>query len=297
MKQISYIVKAPDEGLRLDAVLAKNFPQYSRALWKSTINKEPARVNGKLVKSNFKPKLGQEIIVSIPAIVVSKPVLKAPDVLPPIIFEDKDVIVINKPAGLLTHPSAHSHTPSVAGAFTEQVVDDDKLRPGIVHRLDRDTSGVMILARHSKAKDFLQAEFKERKVGKIYIALVRGRLKDKSAKIDLPLLKSKKQPNTMVVAKSGRQAVSVYKVIAEYPSASLVEIKLLTGRTHQIRAQFAHIGHPVIGDIIYGNKALPDRLDRQFLHSSELEIVLPNGKKQTFKAPLPVDLKVYLDRL
>ena len=223
--------------------------------------------------------------------------LIAPASQPEIIFEDSNVIVINKPAGLVAHPTAKLSQPSVAGAFLDKIVDSDLLRPGIVHRLDKDTSGVMILARNEATKDFLQAQFKDRKVKKIYTALVLGHLDRETARIELPLERSKKNPEKMMVSSSGKMAVSEYRLVAEYPGYSLIEVELLTGRTHQIRAHFAHIGNPIAGDRLYGKQILPAGLDRQFLHASLLSLEVAKDKKMTFKAPLAKDLKVFLGGL
>lgn len=297
MKKVEYKVKPIEVGQRLDVVVAENFPEFSRAQWQSQLRSNPALIQGKHVPMNYRLKSEQTIILLLPTIIQSKPVLKVPEQLPEVLYEDNDVIVINKPAGLLTHPSERSDTPSVAAAFSYKVKDSDKLRPGIVHRLDKDTSGVMILAKTPLAKEFLQSQFKERKVVKEYIALLDGSLANTSARIELPLARSKKRPNAMVVSQTGKKAVSEYQVIAEYPHNSLVHINLLTGRTHQIRVQFAHIDHPVVGDDIYNHSKANPPINRQFLHSKSLTLTLPNGEKKTFTAELPDDLAMYLEQL
>lgn len=297
MKRIEYVTQLPDVGQRLDAVLAKHFNEFSRAQWQTALNENPPMLNGKKCNLKIKLKLHQTIKIYLPKIEVAKPILTSPKKLPEVLYEDKDVIVINKPAGLLTHPTERSDAPSVAGAFASKASDSDKLRPGIVHRLDKDTSGVMILAKNIKAKEFLQSQFKNHKVKKSYLALIEGKLKQKTARIELPIARSSKQPNKMEVSAKGRSAVSQYKVIAEYPNASLVEISLLTGRTHQIRVQFAYLDHSVVGDKDYGIKKLAGGLDRQFLHSKTLVITLPSGDKKIFTAELPDDLNNYLKAL
>ncbi len=298
MKQVEYLTGEVDSGLRLDAVLARNFSDISRSAWQQSLKLHPAVVDNQTVNGSYKVKPNQRILVNIPILKTTQISLVSPKVIPDIIYQDDDVIVINKPAGLITHPTDTQPTlPSVAGAFADSITDSDPMRPGIVHRLDKDTSGVMILARNEAAKTYLQKQFHDRKVSKHYIALVQGRLERPSARIDLPLRKSNQRPNTMQVHAGGRTAVSEYHVTAEYTNATLVNVTILTGRTHQIRAHFAHIGHPVVGDTRYGKHSRPNGLSRQFLHASSLVLVLPSGKTQTFTSDLPIDLKNYLEQL
>lgn len=208
-------------------------------------------------------------------------------------------MAVDKPAKLVVH-NAETATiqPTVADFARERgVIDTDDERPGIVHRLDKDTSGVMLLAKHPEAKAFLQHQFKQREVQKTYIALVRGRLREKHAIIRLPIGRHRKQPVKRAVVPGGREAVTEYRVREVYPGASLVEISLHTGRTHQIRVHFSHLGNPVIGDTFYGEKALPQGLTRQFLHAEKIRLNLPSGKPVTITSPLPSELELYLQNL
>ncbi len=215
----------------------------------------------------------------------------------PIVFEDNNVLVINKPAGLLVHPTEHNPSAiSVTKLFADKLVQSEPLRPGVIHRLDKDTSGVMILAKSRVALTDLQKQFKDRKVKKVYTALVWGHLKHHQARLELPIARSKRQPNKMKVQTSGKASISEYTVTREYPDYSLLGIRLFTGRTHQIRAQFEHLGHPVVGDSMYSKRRLPEGLDRQFLHSSVLGISLPNGEQKEFNVPLASDLQEFLDQ-
>lgn len=218
-----------------------------------------------------------------------------------IIYEDSDVLVINKPAGITMHAkNSNDHSETVQSIFASQLPSQggDPQRRGIVHRLDRDTSGVVILAKTQLALEYLQAQFAARTVGKQYYALVWGHLKQPRARIELPIRRSTKSPNIMAVHQQGRQAITEYNVVTEYPKYSLLDIKLHTGRTHQIRAQFAHLGHPVVGDKSYGSKSTPQGLTRQFLHAYKLSITLPGNKVPTsFEAPLATDLQSFLDGL
>lgn len=214
-----------------------------------------------------------------------------------VLYEDDNVLVVNKPAGLSMHrisPTDHSKT--LQGVFTDKLANNDPLRGGIVHRLDKDTSGVVMLAKNTSALEFLQAQFAARKVDKTYLALVWGHLKHPEARIELPLARSYKTPTAMAVRPGGKPSVSQYKVLAEPGPYSYLEIMLHTGRTHQIRVQFAHLGHPVVGDKMYGHKKAPAGLSRQFLHAQKLAIILPgNSEKTSFSAELADDLMEFLE--
>lgn len=298
MKQIEYRTGEDDSGRRVDIVLAENFSEFSRAAWQQSLKTKPALVDNKKVTGSYKVKPDQVVKAILPIHKKREINLKAPKHLPEILYKDSDVIVINKPAGLITHPTENNPgEASVAGAFAGSVEDIDAMRPGIVHRLDRDTSGVMIIARNLAAKEFLQEQFRQRNVTKHYIVLVRGQLKRPAARIELPLQKSHQQPNTMAVRATGRPAITEYHLTAQYPGASLLDVTIHTGRTHQIRAHFAHLGHPVVGDKVYGKVIRSSGLMRQFLHASSLTILLPSGKRQTFSAKLPQDLLSYLEQL
>ncbi|MBI3983964.1 RluA family pseudouridine synthase [Candidatus Microgenomates bacterium] len=216
-----------------------------------------------------------------------------------VIYTDADVIVIDKPAGLLVHPG-HGRE----GETT--LVDLLRLRlghePYLVHRLDRDTSGVMIVAKTNGAKLYLQRQFAKRHVAKSYTALVKGRPEHAEAVLDWPIGRHRQNPLKRAVVGTGKPAQSHYKVVQVYKCDkvrpchySLVEVKPETGRTHQIRVHLAHLGHPIIGDALYG---VPEpRLGRQFLHASSLHLQLPSGHSQTFQSRLPIQLQRFLDQL
>jgi len=216
----------------------------------------------------------------------------------PIIYQDDDIVVINKPAGLTVHPaSTHSEEETVVDFARRYTTDDDPDRPGIVHRLDRDTSGLLILARTAAAKAALQDEFRHHRVIKTYQALVVGRLRPDAAVIRLPLARSTNDPLKRVPAPGGKEAETTYRVVEEFDGFSLIEAKPKTGRTHQIRAHLAAVGHPIAGDYRYGAMAVPDGLKRQFLHAASLELKLPSGETKRFEAPLALDLARILKNL
>jgi len=230
----------------------------------------------------------------------------------PILFENKDCVVINKPAGILVHDTAHStrssqNEPTVAQWALSRypairtVGDDPVHRPGIVHRLDRDTSGVLLIAKTQKAFEYFKREFQAHRVRKIYAALVTGRVEPRSGKIEKPIgLKSGSVARTTRLggAKMIKEAATLYRVKEFLPHHTLLEVEPLTGRTHQIRIHLASIGHPVAGDTLYGGgKKTAAPIPRQFLHASALTLVLLGGETGTFQAPLPEDLERCLKKL
>lgn len=216
-----------------------------------------------------------------------------------ILYEDQNVLVIDKPAGVAMHKiNINDKNTTIRDIFSDKLADNDKLRGGIVHRLDKDTSGVVIMAKNYSTLSFLQDQFAKRDVDKTYLALVWGSLKHHKARIELPLARSNKSPVAMIVSPGGRESVTEYKLIQELPPYSYLELKLHTGRTHQIRVQFAHIGHSVVGDKMYSKKPTPRGLQRQFLHAHKLSLLIPGQKnKKTFEAPLASDLAGFLEVL
>lgn len=295
-KSFQLTVSDLSTSTRLDLFLSKKYNQYSRSQWSEQISNYKIKVNGKVVKPSTKINNHDVITGGLP-VAISSNKLTAPDITPDIIFKNKDVIVINKPAGLLSHALSNKNADSVAGAFKSEVDDDDPLRSGIVHRLDKQTSGIMILARNPTTKKFLQEQFKARKVKKTYIALVHGHLQNDAARLELPITRSSNNPQKMIISKQGKPAISEYHTIKKYKDYTLISIKIMTGRTHQIRVQMAYIGNPVAGDMLYSNKKSLKGINRQFLHSSELTIELPSGTIKTFRAPLPDDLEDILKEL
>lgn len=241
-------------------------------------------------------------------------ILPNPNIKLDIIYEDDDVIVINKPAGLSVHPRQDKNSlplpqetdsTLVSGLLayypeTANVGDNPLFRPGLVHRLDKDTSGVMIIAKNQTSFDWLKTQFKERKTTKTYLALVHGLLKNKKGEIKTLLHRASSDPTKQKVSKNdGKEAITQYKVIKEFKDYTLLEARPKTGRLHQIRVHLAHLGHPIAGDTKYGIKRLPvlPGLNRQFLHATELKITLPaspaggpDGEKKTFFSPLPTEL-------
>ena len=222
-----------------------------------------------------------------------------------IIYEDKNIVVLDKPAGLLTHPTDKKEKDALTDKLIEYYPEIKNVgaspRPGIVHRLDKDTSGLIIAAKNNKAYNYLKEQFKKRLVKKEYLALVAGKLKEKTGIITKPITRSKREPSKRTVGLWGKwkKAITRYEVIKEFKNYSLLKVMLETGRMHQIRVHLASIGHPVAGDKIYKFKrqTAPKGLKRQFLHASFLNFKLPDGKKMTFYSKLPQDLQKTLNEL
>lgn len=275
--------------MRLDAYLAQYWPEYSRSTWQKYIDAGYVLVNGEVEKSS-KRLLGEddEVTTNVP---------DAPthdDQTLPVIYQDDNVMVINKPMGVLTHSKgALNDEFTVADFFSRySTYHADTNRPGIIHRLDRDTSGVLIGALNDDAAKLLQRQFSDRKAKKTYMAVVDGIPKQPEALIDLPIGRNPKSPSQFRVDPNGKSAQTVYKVLASNDKYSLVELKPLTGRTHQLRVHMAHLGTPIHGDRVYGKQA-----DRLYLHAAELEITIPGGVRKTFTTPVPPEFAALTEQV
>lgn len=272
------------KGLRLDILVGQAMPQLSRAFIQKLIEGGEVLVNDQRVKSGYHLKIDDVVAINY-----DQSQQHTPDIDLPILYEDDDCAVINKPAGVLTHTQSQFNAePSVASFLRQRSSQLSGERAGVVHRLDRATSGVIIGAKNSQALSFLQKQFSQRKVKKTYIAVVTGHFKQPEAIIDMPIERNPKAPATFRVGPRGKSATTYYRVIKQGEHNSLVELKPETGRTHQLRVHLAQIGHPIIGDPLYGTGQHGDRL---FLHAQSLEITLPNRERKTFTAPVPDQFK------
>lgn len=298
----SFTITKDFSNFRLDKFLALQFPQFSRAYIQKLISDGKVTINKKIVKSNYQLKQGDLIKVNI---VPPTKISLRPDssIKLDIIYEDNDIIIINKPAGLVVHPSATHKSKTLVNVLLSYFpeiknVGEDPLRPGIVHRLDKDTSGLMVVAKHNESFQYLKNIFKNREVEKKYLALIRGNLPDISGQINLKIFRSKSSPTKQTTGKSkGREALTYYKVIKRFKGYDLAEAFPKTGRMHQIRVHFNAIGHPVAGDKKYGRKNQIEGLHRHFLHSYYLKFQLPNGQIKEFQVALPDDLEKVLKTL
>jgi len=288
---------AATAGERLDKYVAEQC-RISRSYAQKLIDEGQVAVNGRAAKVSHKLNAGDRIAVSIPP---PLPISLAPEDIPlKVVYEDKDVVVIDKPAGLLVHPAAGQHTGTLVNAILARCPDlgeiNGSIRPGIVHRLDKDTSGLMMVAKNEAAQRSLSRQIKQRSIKKGYLALVLGHLTPEQGAIDAPIGRHPKDRKRMAVVSGGREARTEYKVIKYFDDYTLVEAMPETGRTHQIRVHFAAIGHPIFGDHVYGKRS--PLLGRQFLHAHRLGFKLPSsGKFVEFRAGLPPDLEEVLKRV
>lgn len=286
-----FIIDGTLAGQRLDIVLADLVPGISRSLWQQAI------VSHQVLLDNQPARSAQKVIFGSRIEVLERPIRYEPALVaatvPEIIYQDDDVIVVSKPAGIITHPKPGKEEPSLAGAFANLVDDDRLIRPGIIHRLDKDTSGVMILARHHRARLHLEAAFRVRRVEKVYWALVWGEFGRGVKRLQFALSPAGRGGAVMRVDPIGQPAETLVQQLITNNGVSLLEARPRTGRTHQIRVHLAAIKHPILGDKLYGR---PDEVARQMLHARSLSLVLPNGQRQTFVANLPYDFQATMGK-
>jgi 23S rRNA pseudouridine1911/1915/1917 synthase len=266
---------------RLDQYVTRQLPELSRASAAKLVEQGRVTVNGEpQLKSSYRLREADKIKIDYDAGAAAL----IPDIELPVLYEDDDSVVINKPVGLLTHSKgAFNPEATVATWLSGRMKDMEGDRAGIVHRLDRATSGVMIAAKTPEALSWLQKQFAQRKTKKTYLAVVAGRPKVEQAVIDMPIERHPKKPQTFRVGSNGKSAVTAYKVLASNEDFSLLELKPTTGRTHQLRVHLAQLGHPILGDTLYGGPAA----DRLYLHAANLELTLLNRQRKSFEVPLP----------
>lgn len=283
-------VEENDVGKRIDSYLASN-TESSRVTIQRLIENEKVLVNGKKTKDSYKIQLNDEITIE-----EEKPKeieLKAQDIPVEILYEDNDIIVVNKPKGMVVHPANGNLDGTLVNAVMAICKDSlsgigGEIRPGIVHRLDKDTSGAIIVAKNDKAHINLSEQIKNHQVEKTYIALVKGFVKENEATINMPIGRSTKDRKKMAVNKNGKNAVTHFKVIERFRNYTLLEVKIETGRTHQIRVHLSEIGYPIVGDTVYSNGKNEWNIDGQCLHAKSLKFKHPiTGKEMFIEAPLP----------
>ncbi len=295
------VVDEINKGKRLDSYISDNMDKISRSFAQKLIENQQVTINGKNEKASYKVCAGDNIQVDVPEAQGTK--LKAQDIPVDVVYEDKDIIVVNKPKGMVVHPANGNPDGTLVNAILAMCKDSlsgigGEIRPGIVHRLDKDTSGLLIIAKNNEAHVKMSKQIQDRLVTKKYIALIRGVVKDDEATIDMPIARSKVDRKKMAVDKDGKQAVTHFKVIKRYRGYTLLEIKIDTGRTHQIRVHMAKIGYPVVGDMVYSNGKNEFGIEGQMLHAKSLEFSHPiTGKKMHLEAPLPEYFTKVLEEL
>ena len=286
-----YKIKKEEQGIRLDKIVSELQEELSRTAIQRMIEEGNILVNGNKVKTSYKVLEGD-------LITIKKEEPKETDLVPQdiplnIIYEDNDILIINKEKGMVVHPGAGNPDGTLVNAIMAKCKDSlsgigGEIRPGVVHRIDKDTSGLVIIAKNDKTHIDISEQIKNREVEKTYLALVRGNIKENEAVISMPIGRSTKDRKKMAVDKKGKEAITEFKVLDRYDGFTYIEVKIKTGRTHQIRVHMAEIGYPIVGDEVYSNGRNPFSVKGQMLHAARLGFVHPSTKEKViFEAPLP----------
>ncbi len=290
MEEIKLISDSADA--RIDAWVTSQVENLSRSYVQKLIEQGNIQVNGSKVKTNYKLRAGDEVQVTVPE--AQKLDVRPEKIDLDILYEDNDIIVVNKPKGMVVHPAAGNYTGTLVNALMEYCGDrlsdiNGVIRPGIVHRIDKDTSGILVVAKSNEAHEKLSEKLKEHDINRIYVAVVEGILREESGKIDAPIGRHSVERKKMAVnTKTGRRAVTYFKVLERFKSATAIEVRLETGRTHQIRVHMSYIGYPILGDEVYGRKKQKYDIGGQALHAKTLGFEHPiTGKYMEFQADLP----------
>ena len=294
--------KVENENCRLDKYIAEKNSDLSRVIIQKLITEEKILVNGKKTKNSYKVNSGD--VITIEELQPKEDIYLKPQKMDlDVIFEDDNIIIVNKEKGIVVHPGNGNPDGTLANAILERCKDSlsgigGTIRPGIVHRIDKDTSGLIIIAKNDNAHLKISKQIQERKVSKTYIALVRGIIKENEATINMPIGRSTKDRKKMAVTKNGKEAITHFKVLKRYEGFTLLEVKIETGRTHQIRVHMAEIGYPIVGDEVYSNGKNPFNVKGQMLHAAKLEFVHPTTNEAVkFEAPLPQYFQQILNEL
>jgi 23S rRNA pseudouridine1911/1915/1917 synthase len=308
---LTFRVEASDAGARLDAYLAARIEGWSRARIQRLVEDGDVLVRGRTTKPSYKLRENDEIEVELAP---TDATAFVPEDIPlQIVYEDDDIVVVNKPAGLVVHPAAGIPSGTLANAlafhFRQLSTHAGAARPGIVHRLDRDTSGLIVVAKNEAAHENLADQFRARLVFKTYVALVHGRVKEESGRVEQAIARDPRNRTRMAVVANGRPALSLYRVRRRFDRFTLLDVEIKTGRTHQIRVHLQWLKHPVVGDQTYGGgrdnsitdprlRARLNALNRQFLHAEQLGFRHPRTNEPLrFTAPLPDELAQFLEEL
>ena len=302
MEILEFSVDGSENGIRIDRYLSEKNAELSRSYLQKLLKEQGITVNGREVKANYKVQAGDEIRSSLPD-------LSAPDILPEdipldILYEDEDVMVVNKPKGMVVHPSAGHTSGTLVNAILFHCQGNlsginGVMRPGIVHRIDKDTTGALLICKNDVAHRDLAEQLKEHSIKRRYRAIVSGNLKDDEGTVEGPIGRHPVDRKTMAINdKNGKEAITHYKVLERFGNATYIECRLETGRTHQIRVHMTSIGHPLLGDEVYGSGKNPYHLQGQALHAMVLGFVHPRtGEYLEFTAPLPEYFTNLLEKL
>lgn len=291
-----------ENGVRIDAWISKRLEKYSRSYIQKLLNEGLVLVNGSSVRSNYKVRINDDITLQIPEPEVLDIVPENIEI--PVLYEDEDVLVVNKPKGMVVHPAVGNYSGTLVNALMDYCGEslssiNGVIRPGIVHRIDKDTSGVLVVAKSNEAHEKLSLKLKDHDINRVYIALVHGIIREESGKIDAPIGRHPVDRKKMAVnTNNGRRAVTHFKVLERFKDATLLEVRLETGRTHQIRVHLSYIGYPIIGDTVYGKKKDKYDIGGQALHAKLLGFVHPiKNEFMEFEAKLPEYFEKLLEEL
>ncbi|WP_069997604.1 RluA family pseudouridine synthase [Cellulosilyticum sp. I15G10I2] len=295
------IVSTDQEGIRLDKYLAEKLQDYTRSFLQKLIDEKHVTVNNKYESSKYKIKINDSILVEVPDPIEVN--IVAEPIPIDIVYEDKDIIIINKPQDMVVHPAPGNYRGTLVNALLYHCKDNlsginGEIRPGIVHRIDKDTSGLLMIAKNDKAHLKLSTLLKEHDISRKYHAIVYGVFKEMEGIVEAPIGRSHQDRKKMAITDGGRYAKTHYKVLETYKNFSYIELTLYTGRTHQIRVHMKHIGHPLLGDPVYGPQKLAFGIDMQMLHAKTLGFVHPSiGKYMEFDSDLPQYFTIMIDKL
>lgn len=301
MEKLSFNINSEEEGQRIDKYLSTIIEGKSRSFVQGLIDEKKVKANSKVIKSNYKIKKGDFIEVEVPEPVELN--VSAEEMNLDIVYEDEDVLVVNKEKGIVVHPAPGNYTGTLVNGILHHCSDlsgiNGVIRPGIVHRIDKDTSGILVIAKNDEAHNDLAAQFKEHSIKREYYALVEGKFSKINGTVDKPISRDKKERIKMAINSDGKRAVTHYDVLEQYDKGvSLVKCTLETGRTHQIRVHMASIGHPLVGDLVYGYKRQKFNIEGQALHAKTLGFIHPRTKEyMEFTSELPNYFKELLEKL
>ncbi len=297
MEELQFLAKEEDNGKRLDIFITEELKDLSRSYVQKLLDDGLITVDDKDRKASYRLKGTETILVSLPELDTLEVVPK--DLPIDVVYEDQDLLVVDKPKGMVVHPAVGNYSDTLVNALLFHIRDlsgiNGVLRPGIVHRIDKDTTGLLVVAKNDRAHQLLSGQLKDHSMDREYIALCHGSFRSDEGTVDAPMARSKKDRLKMGIDKDGKRAVTHWKVIARYKGCTLLRVRLETGRTHQIRVHMASVGHPLVGDFVYGTKR--DRTNGQMLHAAKLGFDVPGGKRLSFWRPVHDEFREYLKNL